>query len=240
MNRIICKFIYKDESLGDIIVKPYKSSRHIKFRISDGTVTATVPYGIEFNDFISDLNVLKPEISSGLAAQKVEFKEGTVFSSYWLSVTLESGNVGSYTISGKDDKYVIKASVGCNDVDLIKNGIYIAMKHRARQVLPSLVKGLALRHGFAYNIVKVNSSRGRWGSCSAGGNINLSCSLMALPRHLTEYVILHELCHTKYMAHNDNFYRLLDQCSDGKSESMRAELRNYRTWISHSPADDGK
>ena len=66
---------------------------------------------------------------------------------------------------------------------------------------------------------------------SSIGNINLSLSLMALPRHLTEYVIMHELCHTRFMSHDDNFYRLLDKCADGESERMKAELRRYTTWI---------
>lgn len=231
MDRITCRFIYNDELLGDILVKPYKSARYVKFRISDGTVSATVPFAVPLQTFVSDLQELKPKISARQSAQKVCFRDGVVFSSCWLTVMLEHGDVKDYTVRGKLDRYFITAPEGENDNDLIKNGIYCAMKHRARQVLPPLVKELALKHGFQYRSVKINSSRGRWGSCSSIGNINLSLSLMALPRRLTAYVIMHELCHTRFMSHDDNFYRLLDKCAGGESERMKAELRRYTTWV---------
>jgi predicted metal-dependent hydrolase len=57
--------------------------------------------------------------------------------------------------------------------------------------------------------VKITAARTRWGSCSAGGNINLSCRLMGKPPAAVDYVIVHELAHLRHMDHSAAFYRLV-------------------------------
>ena len=90
---------------------------------------------------------------------------------------------------------------------------------------------LSVRHGLPYERVKINSSSGRWGSCSARRNINLSYFLLLLPAHLIDYVLLHELAHTVEMNHGERFWALLNKLTDGKAEALRTELRQYRTEI---------
>jgi predicted metal-dependent hydrolase len=73
--------------------------------------------------------------------------------------------------------------------------------------------------------VKIQSSRTRWGSCSASNSINLSLFLMALSSRLIDYVIKHELCHTVHHDHSDKFWRLMDDVTDGKAKALRRELK---------------
>ena len=78
--------------------------------------------------------------------------------------------------------------------------------------------------------MKIQTSKTRWGSCSASNSINLSVYLMTLPSHLMDYVILHELCHTVHHDHSDAFWALMDKVTDGKAHALRNELKqNYRT-----------
>jgi predicted metal-dependent hydrolase len=79
--------------------------------------------------------------------------------------------------------------------------------------------------------VKINSSRGRWGSCSAKKTINLSLFLLLLPQHLIDYVLLHELCHIREMNHSVRFWKLLDSFTDEKALQLREELKGYKTEI---------
>jgi len=55
----------------------------------------------------------------------------------------------------------------------------------------------------------------------------LSLYLMLLPADLVDYVILHELCHTKEMNHGPNFWIWMDRVTDKKSKELRAQLKNY-------------
>ena len=50
---------------------------------------------------------------------------------------------------------------------------------------------------------------------------------MTLPFDLIDYVILHELCHTKYMNHSKDFYALLDACCGGNNEQFRKEMKKH-------------
>ena len=85
-----------------------------------------------------------------------------------------------------------------------------ALRKQAKAILPLRLNELAVRHGFQYTQVRINSARTRWGSCSSRGHINLSLYLMVLPRKLSDYVLLHELCHTREMNHGRNFWILMN------------------------------
>ena len=103
------------------------------------------------------------------------------------------------------------------------------MKKSAQAYLPPLLDELAGHYGFKYKKVKITGSKSRWGSCSALGSINLSCYLMLLPPHLMDYVLLHELVHTKEMNHGPKFWDILNELTEGRAKTLRAELRNFRT-----------
>jgi predicted metal-dependent hydrolase len=88
----------------------------------------------------------------------------------------------------------------------------------ARNIIVDRLNELAQRHGFAYNKVFVRSQRTRWGSCSGQNNINLNVNLVRLPDVLMDYIILHELVHTRIKDHSPRFWKMLGQyVNDPKS-----------------------
>lgn len=97
----------------------------------------------------------------------------------------------------------------------------------AKSVIPGRVAELASLYGFTYQSVKIQSSRTRWGSCSARNSINISIFVMQLPPHLIDYVILHELCHTVYHDHSERFWMLMDKVCAGKARNLNKEMKNY-------------
>jgi predicted metal-dependent hydrolase len=92
----------------------------------------------------------------------------------------------------------------------------------ARKKIISRLHQLAKQHGFTYNKVSIRNQRTRWGSCSAKGNISLNMKLVALPPELFDYVILHELVHTKIHNHSKRFWKELDKyVGSGKAKAAR-------------------
>ncbi len=100
-------------------------------------------------------------------------------------------------------------------------------RHEAKRVLPARLMQLARQHGFTCTGVKINNSRTHWGSCTPRKSINLSLSLMQLPWHLIDYVLLHELCHTIEMNHSDRFWTLMDKVTDHRAKTLRSELKRH-------------
>lgn len=113
--------------------------------------------------------------------------------------------------------------------NLLHNAIIRALKKSAKSYLPPLLEELATRYNFKYKRIKITGSKSRWGSCSAIGSINLSCYLMLLPPHLMDYVLLHELTHTREMNHGPKFWEILNELTEGKAHSLRTELKKFRT-----------
>jgi len=64
----------------------------------------------------------------------------------------------------------------------------------------------------------------RWGSFLNNGIIILNPRLVHAPKECIDYVITHELCHTKYKNHDKNFYKLLKkQCPKWEKIKDRLE-----------------
>lgn len=111
----------------------------------------------------------------------------------------------------------------------LRKVIQEALRKNAKHYLPHRLQELSQQIGLPFHTVKINSSRGRWGSCSGKKDINLSLYVMLLPRHLIDYVLLHELCHTCEMNHGPQFWTLLDSYTQGKAKMLRAEMRKFTT-----------
>lgn len=101
------------------------------------------------------------------------------------------------------------------------------LRKQAKAYLPGRLAELAAKHGFSYNQVRIKHNVSNWGSCSVKKNINLNLNLMRLPAELRDYVMLHELCHLKYMNHGKEFHALLESvCPNHKA--LRTKLRDYK------------
>ncbi|MFC1921207.1 M48 family metallopeptidase [Chloroflexota bacterium] len=100
-------------------------------------------------------------------------------------------------------------------------------KAEARRKLTGRLDYLAEKHGFSYNRVFIRNQRTRWGSCSHNNNISLNMKLLHLPEELMDYVILHELVHTRIMNHSRAFWAELDNYVPN-SKKKASRLKEYR------------
>ena len=81
-------------------------------------------------------------------------------------------------------------------------------------------------HGFDYKKVFIRNQKTRWGSCSVENNIYLNVKLLMLPEELTDYVILHELVHTRIKNHSKDFWRELSKYVRD-TRGMEHQLKEY-------------
>ena len=84
-------------------------------------------------------------------------------------------------------------------------------KKEAKTVLTERLNFLAQKYKFSYNRLYIRNQKTRWGSCSSKNNISLNMNLIRLPQKLQDYVILHELVHTRHKNHSKKFWKEMDR-----------------------------
>jgi len=99
-------------------------------------------------------------------------------------------------------------------------------RRQARAGLNQRLAELAAEHGFTCRGLSVRTQSTLWGSASPSGRIQLNARLTVLPPDLADYVILHELVHTRLRGHGREFWRELERhCPDARRRQKR--LREY-------------
>ena len=99
-------------------------------------------------------------------------------------------------------------------------------KNHARKILKQRLDQLCEKHNFLYANLSIRNQKTRWGSCSAKNNISLNAKLTKLPKELMDYVILHELVHTRVKNHSKDFWDTLDKYVQN-SKKIDKKLKKY-------------
>lgn len=111
---------------------------------------------------------------------------------------------------------MIVSHAGEANPDKVKALLHRWYLDRARVVFTDVLdSGLARFRWLAPPRLIVRDMKTRWGSLSAGGSMTLNSRLIQAPRACIEYVVIHELCHTRYRDHDARFFRLLGQMMPG-------------------------
>jgi len=96
----------------------------------------------------------------------------------------------------------------------------------SRQYLVDRLDEMARIHGFSYNRVFIRNQKTRWGSCSEKNNINLNINLLKLKPELMDYVIIHELLHTRIKNHSRAYWTELDKYV-GNAKQLDKQLKKH-------------
>ena len=226
-----------DPELGKIEFVRSERAKNISVRISKDNLRVTLPRRATETEAMRFINSVRERIIRKQNKLKINAQENNLtlnensrLQTLTFSVEMKPMERENVFFSMKNAVLTVEFSqtADCSDEKtqaIFWNGINYFLKKEAKRVLPDRVRMLADKYGFSYTSVKIQSSKTRWGSCSQGKNINLSFYLMLLPQHLVDYVILHELCHTKEMNHSTRFWQWLDKVTDGKAKILRAELK---------------
>ncbi|MHB1316338.1 MAG: M48 family metallopeptidase [Minisyncoccota bacterium] len=84
-------------------------------------------------------------------------------------------------------------------------------KEEARKIIIKRVIELNKYYNFKFNSISIKDQKTRWGSCSKTGNLNFNYQVAFLPQEMTDYVVVHELCHLGEFNHSKNFWNLVAQ-----------------------------
>lgn len=204
----------QDEEFGTIAVRRSAKATQVKLRVApDGTLKASMPVYAPLFLLKRLVKASRPQLRSMLeqARPVTNYHDGQqigkshtllVRPAAALSVVRNKQHIIVNLPAGKTlgDPGVVKA---------IREVAIVALRVEAKSYLPKRLAYVAQQYGFNYEKVRFSHASSRWGSCSSNGTISLNIALMKLPFELIDYVIIHELAHTRQMNHSDAFWKLV-------------------------------
>lgn len=102
------------------------------------------------------------------------------------------------------DDYEAKENV--EKIDKLRNDLKKWYKKQALGYVAKRVDYYKEIIGVTVTSVSIKSRKSQWGSCDSNGNLTFSWRLVMARPEAIDYVVIHELCHRKYMDHSKQFW----------------------------------
>jgi predicted metal-dependent hydrolase len=93
----------------------------------------------------------------------------------------------------------------------------------ARENIEERLEFYCLKMGLNFNRFTIREQKTRWGSCSKKGNLNFNWKLIMAPKWVMDYVVIHELCHLKFLNHSKEYWNMVGL--------FMPEYRNAQIWL---------
>lgn len=223
---------YPVEGLGDVKIYKRKGSRSLRLSIAaNGDIRVTIPAwapfqaGLAFAEskraWILAQRPVRPRLQHGQAIGKAH---RLIFENHF--------ELPRPATRLKQTEIIVSLPADMDAADpraqhAAQRASIRALRRQAESLLPGRLEQLARRHGFDYRSVTIKQLKGRWGSCDQRHNIVLNLFLMQLPWDCIDYVILHELTHTRVLRHGPPFWKAMAEVMPDV-QAIRKRMRGYQ------------
>lgn len=221
-------------SVGTVTFSKNKRSKSIKISVKpDKSVLVSFPFYCTTKEVLAFVE--KNELWILQQQKTMELRRSTIDETTTIQTKLYCIN---FTISEKYNVETKKSFVNISVIDFeskksenyIEDILTQIYRYEAKKLLPSRLKTLAENHRFQFQKVTIRNNKRNWGSCSAKNNISLNLQLMKLPDELIDYVLLHELVHTKIKNHGPKFWEMLNSITNHRARELAKQVRKYSTY----------
>lgn len=218
--------VLHDEEFGTITVRRSARATQVKLRVApDGTLKASMP-------MYAPLFLLKRLVKSSRQQLRTMLEQARPVAAYHdgqqigKSHTIIVKTAAALSVVRQKQHILVNLPGTMRMTDppvtkAIREVVITALRREAKSYLPKRLAYMASQHGFTYEKVRFSHASSRWGSCSSAGTISLNIALMKLPFELIDYVIAHELSHTRQMNHSSRFWSLV--------ATMDPDYKQHRT-----------
>lgn len=106
---------------------------------------------------------------------------------------------------------------------LIEAALQDWLKSRLRQDVSVILERTCKRLGLEARGFRLRDQKHLWGSCGKDGVLYLNWRLIAAPRPVLEYAVVHEVCHLKHRDHSPAFWALV--------RSVLPDYETRKAWL---------
>lgn len=221
--------------IGEVILAKRRGARNIRLSVSAaGKVRVGLPTWLPYSAGVEFAKRRQDWINIHLADHKPHLlvDGGRIGKSYRLKFTHNPHAVRTTTrVVGQTISVSSRHQLEDEAVQqAARTASERAIKKEAERLLPKRLEKLSNQHLLNYSSVKIKRLASRWGSCSTSKVITLNFFLMQLPWPLIDYVLIHELVHTKHMNHSEDFWADFERIHPN-AKATRNILKKYRPVI---------
>jgi predicted metal-dependent hydrolase len=129
---------------------------------------------------------------------------------YYVEVFINN-ELDAINIDFTESKFKISLPENLNNQEGLKLAFDTYFKNKALEKIKPRIKKWSKKTGLKYEEFKVRKLDKRWGSCTPSNKIIISIDAIKLPFSLIDYLIVHELVHTKVKNHSKEFWAELSK-----------------------------
>lgn len=221
------------KQIGPVNFIKNRRSKNIKIRVKpDQSVHVSFPFYVSLFEVSQFVNKNMGWITE--QQQKFETKKSKIeagqFQSKLHSVSVIEGAENKTKVNFNEIEIRLKDFDSDSSRSYLENVMVGIYRFEAHKILPSRLTELAQKHGFQFNKLTIRNNKRNWGSCSARNNISLNLQMMKLPDDLINYILLHELVHTRIKNHGPHFWAKLDELTGFRARELSKQVRKFSTY----------
>lgn len=129
---------------------------------------------------------------------------------YYVEVFVKQ-DLDEVTIDFTESKFKVLVPKDQNIQDTLQGAFEDFFRAKAQEKILPRVKKWAKKTGLDFKDVKIRKLEKRWGSCTPTNSILINIDAIKLPFSLIDYLIVHELVHTKVKNHSKEFWAELSK-----------------------------
>jgi predicted metal-dependent hydrolase len=129
---------------------------------------------------------------------------------YYVEVFINN-ELESIHIDFTESKFKLSLPSALNTQQALKLAFEDFFRDKATEKIKPRIKKWSKETGLSFNEFKIRKLDKRWGSCTPSNNILINIDAIKLPFSLIDYLIVHELVHTKIKNHSKEFWAELSK-----------------------------
>lgn len=209
----MAKKIFSLENIGEFAIYKRKGTKKVSIKILGNKIKVSQPPWLPYATGVAFVK----QNSAWINQQQQGFTSEVITNGQ----SIGKNHTINYVIDNKirtlvknnqiDIHYTNNISPSSEQIQIkTKQAIKRALIIEAKQYIPSRLELISDNFDYEYKGLVIKPLKTRWGSCSSAGIITINCYLMMMPWEIIDYVLLHELTHTKFLHHGKDFWDAMD------------------------------
>lgn len=213
--------------IGTVTFQKRRRTNSVKIHIQGTRIKVTQPIWVPYKAALAFVNTRKEWIKKHHKAPQILGNGSLVGKKHQITIE-PTGSSRSHTkIYNGTINIKLPRTMDIESTEVqnkLKKAAEKALFIECETLITPLISDIALANNLPYKSISYKRLKSRWGSCDQHNNIVLNIYLIQHTWPEIEYVIIHELSHTKHHNHSKQFWSLVADCMP-RYKTIRKQLK---------------